>query len=255
MASFAIELIFGRGSTPVVIRAFKLYVAIRVLRFVYRWIKGFVDPKRLICETAMPYVKMLPMVQHQLKKTQIELRASLSKEMSKESESDAMRSTTRLPKEGVCTNALLELMKMRAEIDTKHWVKGKITGAVYHGGEEHMEFCGKVMGMFAYTNPLHPGLHPATRKMDAEVVRMVLNMYVSFLSSHLFCTFSPVQQTNLSNTNTNTHTHTHTHTGTTVTRKHHVESSQREVQRAFFVQSSHIEIEDVQSMEFTIQTS
>ena len=36
---------------------------------------------------------------------------------------------------------------------------------------------GKIMGMFGYTNPLHPALHPATRQMDAEVVRMVLNMY------------------------------------------------------------------------------
>ena len=28
-------------------------------------------------------------------------------------------------------------------------------------------------GRFAFTNPLHPGLHPSLRQMDAEVVQMV----------------------------------------------------------------------------------
>ena len=177
MASFAIELIFGRGSTPVVIRAIKLYVGLRILSFLYRAAIGHVNPKSVLLSYLMPYVKMLPMVKNQLKKTQMELRQSLSKEMTKDSEHESMKSTLTLPKSGTETKDLLRLMKNRRDIDTKHWVQGKITGAVYHGGEEHMEFGGKVMGMFAYTNPLHPGLHPSTRQMDAEVVRMVLNMY------------------------------------------------------------------------------
>eukprot|EP00666_Eupelagonemidae_sp_cell4sb_P001835 gene1835-11403_t len=71
----------------------------------------------------------------------------------------------------------MELMEQRLELDTKYWRDGKITGAIYHGDQEHMEMVGKVYGMFAYCNPLHSGIHPSTRQMDAEVVQMVCTMY------------------------------------------------------------------------------
>ena len=31
--------------------------------------------------------------------------------------------------------------------------------------------------MWAFTNPLHPAIHPAVRQMDAEVVQMVVNLF------------------------------------------------------------------------------
>eukprot|EP00756_Hemistasia_phaeocysticola_P036099 Hpha_TRINITY_DN16620_c1_g12::TRINITY_DN16620_c1_g12_i1::g.179116::m.179116/K01634/SGPL1, DPL1; sphinganine-1-phosphate aldolase len=85
--------------------------------------------------------------------------------------------TPSLPAEGKPVGELMALMEKRSALDSHTWSGGKASGAVYHGGREHMEMIGKVYSMFAFTNPLHPNLHPATRQMDAEVVQMVLGMY------------------------------------------------------------------------------
>ena len=70
-----------------------------------------------------------------------------------------------------------ETMERRLELDTKGWHGGQVTGAIYHGEKAYTEFVGRVYGMFAFCNPLHAALHPATRQMDAEVVQMVVNLY------------------------------------------------------------------------------
>lgn len=35
----------------------------------------------------------------------------------------------------------------------------------------------QIFELFSYANPLHPDVFPAVRKMEAEVVRMVCNLY------------------------------------------------------------------------------
>eukprot|EP00756_Hemistasia_phaeocysticola_P036096 Hpha_TRINITY_DN16620_c0_g2::TRINITY_DN16620_c0_g2_i1::g.179092::m.179092 len=82
---------------------------------------------------------------------------------------DVSESTLRLPAEGTPPTEMMALMKKRSELDSKYWADGKVSGSVYHGGREHMEMVGNVYSMFAYANPLHPGLFPSTRQMDAEV--------------------------------------------------------------------------------------
>ena len=53
----------------------------------------------------------------------------------------------------------------------RYWTCGKISGSIYHGnadGSDHTDFVSECYGMWAYTNPLHPAIHPAVRQMDAE---------------------------------------------------------------------------------------
>lgn len=57
------------------------------------------------------------------------------------------------------------------------WKGGKISGAVYHGGQELSDLLGDTIKMFMVSNPLHPDVFPGVRKMEAEVVSMVLHMY------------------------------------------------------------------------------
>jgi len=57
------------------------------------------------------------------------------------------------------------------------WKGGKISGAVYHGGQELSDLLGDAIKMFMVSNPLHPDVFPGVRKMEAEVVSMVLRMY------------------------------------------------------------------------------
>ncbi|KAK0533854.1 Dihydrosphingosine phosphate lyase [Tilletia horrida] len=57
------------------------------------------------------------------------------------------------------------------------WRSGKISGAVYHGGQEMSDMLADAIKMFMLTNPLHPDVFPGVRKMEAEVISMVLRMY------------------------------------------------------------------------------
>eukprot|EP00419_Tripos_fusus_P001406 CAMPEP_0172673354 /NCGR_PEP_ID=MMETSP1074-20121228/12091_1 /TAXON_ID=2916 /ORGANISM="Ceratium fusus, Strain PA161109" /LENGTH=474 /DNA_ID=CAMNT_0013490637 /DNA_START=288 /DNA_END=1712 /DNA_ORIENTATION=+ len=82
-----------------------------------------------------------------------------------------------LPVEGLPEQHILDLITKRKELDTVDWTKGKVTGAVYHGGQDHYDFIGKIFSKWGFANPLHPAIHPALRQMDSEVVQMIINMY------------------------------------------------------------------------------
>ncbi|KAL1746434.1 pyridoxal phosphate-dependent transferase [Schizophyllum fasciatum] len=57
------------------------------------------------------------------------------------------------------------------------WSKGKLSGAVYHGGEDLSKLIAAAYARYLVSNPLHPDAFPAVRKMEAEIVAMVLRMY------------------------------------------------------------------------------
>mmetsp|Transcript_12467 Transcript_12467/g.37729 ORF Transcript_12467/g.37729 Transcript_12467/m.37729 type:complete len:548 (-) Transcript_12467:175-1818(-) len=129
--------------------------------------------RRWAFTTAMPLLKQLPPVRKELEEGQAKVRADLEGVLFR----DLTAPRLELPAKGTPQAELLQLMEKRHELDRKYWEDGTITGAVYHGEREHMDFVGKVYGQFAFFNPLHASLHPATRQMDAEVVAMVLRMY------------------------------------------------------------------------------
>ena len=57
------------------------------------------------------------------------------------------------------------------------WQGGKLSGAVYHGGQEMSDLLADAIKMFLVSNPLHPDVFPGVRKMEAEIVSMCLRMY------------------------------------------------------------------------------
>ncbi|WRT63911.1 uncharacterized protein IL334_000837 [Kwoniella shivajii] len=54
---------------------------------------------------------------------------------------------------------------------------GRVSGAVYHGGEELNQVINEAMAKFVVSNPLHPDVFPGVRKMESELVSMVLNLF------------------------------------------------------------------------------
>jgi sphinganine-1-phosphate aldolase len=54
---------------------------------------------------------------------------------------------------------------------------GKVSGTVYHGGEDLTRLTSGAYARFALSNPLHPDVFPGVRKMEAEVVAMVVAMF------------------------------------------------------------------------------
>lgn len=57
------------------------------------------------------------------------------------------------------------------------WRGGRISGAVYHGGQEMSDLLADAIKMFMLSNPLHPDVFPGVRRMESEVVSMVLRLY------------------------------------------------------------------------------
>ncbi|KAL0242105.1 hypothetical protein I308_105733 [Cryptococcus tetragattii IND107] len=54
---------------------------------------------------------------------------------------------------------------------------GRVSGAVYHGGDELNAVINEAMAKFVVTNPLHPDVFPGVRKMESEIVNICLNLF------------------------------------------------------------------------------
>lgn len=53
------------------------------------------------------------------------------------------------------------------------WEEGKVSGAVYHGGDDLLNLQNEASRIFSISNPMHPDVFPGVRKMEAEIVAMV----------------------------------------------------------------------------------
>jgi sphinganine-1-phosphate aldolase len=79
----------------------------------------------------------------------------------------------KLPQEGWSDDKVREEMQKLADMKHTRWEDGRVSGAVYHGGEELVKLQTEAFGKFTVANPIHPDVFPAVRKMEAEIVAMV----------------------------------------------------------------------------------
>lgn len=84
---------------------------------------------------------------------------------------------TSLPKDGWGIDKVRDELQKLADMKHTRWEEGRVSGAVYHGGADLSKLQTEAYGMFTVSNPLHPDVFPAVRKMEAEVVAMVLSMF------------------------------------------------------------------------------
>ncbi|KAJ5917015.1 Sphingosine-1-phosphate lyase [Penicillium tannophilum] len=82
-----------------------------------------------------------------------------------------------LPKEGWSPEKVREELGKLAGMKHTRWEDGRVSGAVYHGGEDLLKLQTEAFGQFGVANPIHPDVFPGVRKMEAEVVSMVLNLF------------------------------------------------------------------------------
>lgn len=100
---------------------------------------------------------------------------------------DSTRYTT-LPKEGWTDDALRAELDTLANMEHTRWEDGYVSGAVYHGEEDLLKLQTEAYGKFTVSNPIHPDVFPGVRKMEAEVVAMVLSMFHAPPSAAGVCT-------------------------------------------------------------------
>ncbi|KAF0685845.1 Aste57867_22320 [Aphanomyces stellatus] len=111
---------------------------------------------------ASSYAKEIAKIEHQVQ-------TSL-KEHAK-SESDFPKHF-KLPEEGQSSDAILATMRAMVAGEDKRWQDGLVSGAVYHGDDEHLALLNQAYGLFNVTNPLHADLWPSVVRMEAEIVSM-----------------------------------------------------------------------------------
>lgn len=135
--------------------------------------------KTLLQNTILVSRRFIPKIDSEIKKEIAKAGSSITTSLLKAESSlgDKLSYHDRLPKKGITENDVFNELKSLSIINENDWKSGAVSGAVYHGGEQMSATLNKAMGLFSVSNPLHPELFPGVRKMEAEVISMVRNMY------------------------------------------------------------------------------
>ena len=82
----------------------------------------------------------------------------------------------RLPEDGRTREAVLDDMKSFAAKEAGKWEEGFVSGGVYHGQQEHIDFLNEVYALNSQVNPLHVDIWPSAMKFESEIVSMTATM-------------------------------------------------------------------------------
>ena len=83
---------------------------------------------------------------------------------------------SRLPVEGRAREEILEEMRAYYKLEEAKWKDGYVSGTVYHGDQEHIDFLNEVYAINSQSNPMHFDTWPSSVKFEAEIVAMTANM-------------------------------------------------------------------------------
>jgi len=81
-----------------------------------------------------------------------------------------------LPATGRDRQEILREMRELAAQEEAKWRDGFASGAVYHGGADHVAFLNEAYAITSQANPLHPELWPSAVKYEAEIVAMTASL-------------------------------------------------------------------------------
>lgn len=84
---------------------------------------------------------------------------------------------TALPASGWTPEQVRAELEKLGEMKHTKWENGRVSGAVYHGGDELLSLQSEAFKRFGVSNPIHPDVFPGVRKMEAEVVAMTLGLF------------------------------------------------------------------------------
>ncbi|KAG8530977.1 uncharacterized protein KY384_004334 [Bacidia gigantensis] len=83
----------------------------------------------------------------------------------------------KLPHEAWTDEQIRTELEVLGKMEHTRWEDGHVSGAVYHGGDNLIKMQAEAFQKFSVANPIHPDVFPGVRKMEAEVVAMVLSMF------------------------------------------------------------------------------
>lgn len=84
---------------------------------------------------------------------------------------------TTLPEAGLNRDEIINELDQLNNLKHTDWENGRVSGAVYHGGSELLDLQSVAYHKFSVANQLHPDIFPGVRKMESEIVSMILKMF------------------------------------------------------------------------------
>ncbi len=144
---------------------------------------GRLDPR--LVATLEKRLTAIPAVRDRIEREYDELMAGLEKSVKPYGE--GFVSHSRLPETGLSRAEIIREMERLNAIEEPRWKEGFVSGAVYHGGDEHIAFLNQVYALHSQSNPLHSDVWPSAAKFEAEIVAMTAHMLGADRTSDRIC--------------------------------------------------------------------
>lgn len=130
-------------------------------------------PPRLL-STAERYLKKVPLLRERLEKETGSMLAELEGDL--KPYRGKLPTYDKLPAKGLSPEEVLREMGQMEQKEDALWREGYVSGAVYNGDPQHIDFLNRVYALNSQSNPLHADLWPSATKFEAEVVAMTADM-------------------------------------------------------------------------------
>ncbi len=111
-----------------------------------------------------------PMVREEKRKVAESLKDSVRKHRPTELAFDA------LPREGRGEAELLSTLEAMATREAPAWRDGRVSGGVYHGDAQHLDFLNRVYALYSQANPLHADVWPSVARFEADLVNFTARL-------------------------------------------------------------------------------
>ena len=120
-------------------------------------------------------IKKIPIIEKQISLKKEKTIVQIKKELNKEIEGNKLY--LELPKEGMSEDEILTIFGKLKTLQSYDYQNGRVSGTIYTNNNELDKFMNKIFLFFYRTNPLHSDVFPAVRKMESEVISMVIKMF------------------------------------------------------------------------------
>jgi sphinganine-1-phosphate aldolase len=120
-------------------------------------------------------LERLPIVGEMVRQEKRKVSASLREDVRKHRPQELR--FTELPKEGFSTQVLLEQLEKFCVAESPMWREGRVSGGVYHGDQEHLDFLNKVYALYSQANPLHADVWPSVARFEADIVNYSARLF------------------------------------------------------------------------------
>ncbi|RCK57621.1 Sphingosine-1-phosphate lyase [Candida viswanathii] len=160
---------------------FVVYLAFVQLAKFYRYVRGYGVLECIrqiynrVSSSISSTVMSLPPIKAKIDKELASTIVKMEQEIIKND--DGLLQFPNLPAEGIAKGDVSQELDKLKTLKHSDWVNGRVSGAVYHGGDELLQLQVEAYDKYSVANQLHPDVFPGVRKMEAEVVHMVLDIF------------------------------------------------------------------------------